>query len=128
LLLQLRILEAYYNDLATRESILSRALLENRAALLAVTSLPTDRESEMIAPIGGGIHMPVTYKPDKKIIVAVGAGVAVEKSKDETANFLDERIKELERALEQVVKQREETVRRINMIKNQLGQLSQQKG
>lgn len=93
-----------------------------------MTSLPTDRESEMIAPIGGGIHMPVTYKPDKKIIVAVGAGVAVEKSKDETANFLDERIKELERALEQVVKQREETVRRINMIKNQLGQLSQQKG
>lgn len=72
--------------------------------------------------------MPVTYKPDKKIIVAVGAGVAVEKSKDETAGFLNERIKELEKAVGQVAKQREETARRINLIRNQLSRLSRQKG
>ncbi len=127
LLVQLRILEAYYEDLVTRESLLSQALLENKAALTAVSSLPENHEMEIVVHIGGGLHIPVIFKPEKKLVVRLGAGIAIEKSKEDTVNFLSKRIEEIEKALQEVIAQRNETLKRISVIRDELNKLIKQK-
>ncbi len=120
MILQLRLLESYYNDLTARESILSQALLESKAALSAVSVLSDGEESEIVVPIGAGVFLPVTYSPEKKLLVRLGANVILEKGRDEASSFLNRRIEEIERALREVVAQKEETARRIEMLRSEL--------
>lgn len=124
MVLQLRLLESYYNDLTARESILSQALLESKAALSAVSVLSDKKESEVIVPIGAGLFLPATYNPEKKLLVRLGANVILEKNKDEASSFLSKRIEEIERALKEIVAQKEETAKRIEMLRSELEKTS----
>lgn len=126
MVLQLRLLESYYNDLTARESILSQALSESRAALSAISALPKERESEVVVPIGGGLFLPATYEPGKKLFVRLGANVILEKDKEEASSFLNKRIEEIEKALRDIITQKEETVRRIEMLRSELEKISKQ--
>lgn len=73
IVLDLRILEGYYNEVATRESLLARFLLELKGALDASKGLPQDGTSDLLIPVGGGVFVHATAPPPEKLIVSVGA-------------------------------------------------------
>jgi len=107
-------LEAYFNEINARESLLARAIIESKAALEAIRSFPSDKTSDLLVPIGGGIFLEVSAKPPDKLLVSIGADVMVEKTKDSTINFLEDRIKELENAVSNLEAQKAELIKRMD--------------
>jgi prefoldin alpha subunit len=131
LVLQARILEEYFTDLLTRENILTRLLIENKNSLTALESLDEVHDAELAVPIGGGVNLPVTLKASQKILINVSKDVAIEKTKAEAINYVNERTKEIEAAISNVLQQKEETSAKLQSIRKQLvqmGIISEQQG
>jgi prefoldin alpha subunit len=111
--MELRMLEGYFGEINTRESLLARAIVESRAALEAIRSFPSNETSDVLVPIGGGVFIEVSAKPPDKLLVSIGADVMIEKTKDGAVSFLEERIKELENAISNLEGQKAELAKRI---------------
>ena len=123
LVAELRVLESYYNEVDARETVLARAILENRAALEAVKSLPQTSLSEILVPIGGSVFIHAQAPPPDSLIVNVGADVAVEKTRDGTVTFLEERIQEMEKAVTTLETQKGDLGSKINSIRLEINSL-----
>jgi len=117
---QLKLLEDYYQDLLNRESILLRLYREDKASLASMTALKDAKSAELLVPIGGGTRLPVTFTGGGKVVVDVGAGVALEKSPEDAISFLNSRIKELEDTLGKVASQKREVADRLQFYQQQL--------
>jgi len=114
LAIELRMLEGYFNEINTRESLLARAVMESRAALEAIRSFPSNEVSDFLVPIGGGVFIEASAKPPDKLIVNIGANIMVEKTRDGTINSLEERTKEIESAISNLEVQKAELAKRID--------------
>lgn len=123
LALQTRLLEEYYSDLVNRESILTRLLVENKNSIAALEAIDETKDAELAIPIGGGANLPVTFKASQKVLLNVSVDVAIEKSKSEAIQYLLERVREINAALNTTLQQKQETERRINILREQLTQL-----
>jgi len=99
LVAELRILEGYLNEVNARESALANAMIERRAALEALRSLDEDNDSELLVPIGGRLFINSRASPPEKLVVSIGANVAVEKTREDANAFVDNRMKDLEKAI-----------------------------
>ena len=97
---QARVLEAHLNEIISREAAVSRLLEEAKLASSAVQEIQTETEVESYVPVGVGVHMKVSVPPVKKLLINIGAGVAVEKSREDTINYIESRLKEFENRIE----------------------------
>jgi len=61
--------------------------------------------------------------PIKKLLVNLGAGVAVEKSREDALNYVESRIKEYEVAARQLEAQRQELAMRMDQLQSQINQM-----
>lgn len=107
-------LEESLKEVDARESVVARAIIESRSALEAIKGFSSGDPSEILVPIGGGIFLEASAPPPDKLVINIGAGAVVEKTKEETVNFLEERIKELERVILIFESQKADLVNRIN--------------
>ena len=111
---ELKMLESYYNELNSRENMISKAIADNNTTLESIKALPEKSDSEMLIPIGAGILVRVnSYTPDK-FALSVGSNIVVERDKNGTINFLEERNKEIEKALTNIGTQKNELANKIN--------------
>jgi prefoldin alpha subunit len=74
-------------------------------------------------PVGIGVYVKTTVPPIKKLLVNLGAGVAVEKNREDTLNYVEARIKEYEVAARQLEAQRQEIAMRMDQIQAQVNQM-----
>src|SRR5919197_577797 len=123
---QSRILEAYMNDTITREATVTKLMEEARLAASAVQNITDESEVESLMPVGIGVYMRALVPPVKKLLVNVGAGVIVEKSREDTVNYIESRIKEFEVALRQLSSQKQQIEMRMEQIQKQVNQILQQ--
>jgi prefoldin alpha subunit len=123
---EIQTLEAYYNDILTRIQAASAGLSDFRAAIQAVDALMQSEKSELLIPIGGGLLLPVSDVEGKRLILSVGAGVAIEKNLDSAKAFLQAREKELERAATALEQQRREIGNRLESSRAVLQRLTGQ--
>ena len=63
--------------------------------------------------------------PNQKIVLNLGAGVAVEKDKDSAINYLEARIKEIEVALQDNTAKKQDAAASLEQGKAQINQLMQ---
>jgi prefoldin alpha subunit len=122
---ELRVLEAYFQEIEIRRQTASAALLDTRAASEALGAMSATSDNELLVPIGGGLLLPVNSGPVKKFVVNIGAGAAVEKSPDSAKIFLQSREKELEKAVTTLEQQRTEVSSRLEAGRAALQQISQ---
>ena len=54
LVMEMRLLEDTFNQLSSRQGLLERALIENRAALDALKGMSDSKPAEVLLQIGGG--------------------------------------------------------------------------
>ena len=101
LLYQMQMLEAYLGDLVQRESTLLSILREAVSAIVSIKSLKDNTSSDTLMPLGMGTFVKSQISSNEKIVLNIGAGVAVEKNPDSAINFLESRIKEIEVALQE---------------------------
>src|SRR5919201_2847522 len=123
---QSRILEAYMNDTITREAAVTKLIEEARLASSAVQNITDESEVESLMPVGIGVYMRALVPPIKKLLVNVGAGVIIEKSREDTVNYIESRIKEFEVALRQLSSQKQQIEMRMEQIQKQVNQMLQQ--
>jgi prefoldin alpha subunit len=77
-------------------------------------------------PVGIGVYIRASLPPVKKLLVNVGAGVTIEKSREDTINYVESRIKEFEIALRQLANQKQQLEMRMEQIQGQVNQMLQQ--
>jgi prefoldin alpha subunit len=123
---EIRTLEAYYNEIVSRMQAASNGLTEFRAAIQAVDALNQGQKNDLLIPIGGGLLLPASEVEAKRLILSVGAGVAIEKDLDSSKIFLQAREKELERAVNALEQQRKEIGSRLESGRAMLQQLTGQ--
>ena len=122
---QSRILEAYMNDNISREATVTRLLEEARLASNAIQNVPNDSEVESFMPVGIGVYIKALVPPVKKLLINIGADVTIEKSKEDSINYIESKIKEFEVALRQLVSQKEQISMRMEQIQRQVNQMLQ---
>ena len=122
---QSRILEAYMNDVMTRQVTVSKLMEEAHLASNTIQNITSESEVESLMPIGIGVYVKTTVPPIKKLLINMDAGVAVEKSREDALNYVETRIKEYEVAARQLEAQRQEIAMRINQLQSQINQMIQ---
>ena len=115
LVAEVRLLEAYYQEVTNRQQTVSGALLDTRAALETLDVLSKSEKSDLLVPVGAGTLIFATAEPLDKIIVSVGAGVAIEKSRESAKSFLQARRQDLEKANTSLEAQRKEIGSRLEV-------------
>jgi prefoldin alpha subunit len=123
---QSRILEAYMNETITRQATFTRLIEEARLSSSAIQSIIGESEVESLVPVGIGVYIRASLPPVKKMLVNVGAGVTIEKSREDTINYIESRIKEFEIALRQLANQKQQIEMRMEQIQGQVSQMLQQ--
>lgn len=120
---QSRVLEAYMNDIMTRQVTVTRLMEEARLASATIQNFPPESEVESLMPIGIGVYVKTNVPPTKKLLVNLGASVVVEKSRNDTLNYVEARIKEYEVATRQLEAQRQEMETRMEQMQAQINQM-----
>ncbi len=126
LMQQMQMLETYFTDLSQREGTLLSVLREAVSAIESIKSLRQKPNSDTLVPIGMGTYVQTKILSDNKIVLNIGAGIAVEKTYDSTINYLEARIKEIEIALQDTSAKKQEVVARLEHGKEQMNQLMQE--
>jgi prefoldin alpha subunit len=122
---QSRILEAYMNDIMTRQVTVSKLMEEAHLASNTIQNITSESDVESLIPIGIGVYVKTTVPPIKKLLINLDAGVAIEKSREDALNYVETRIKEYEVAARQLEAQRQEITMRINQLQSQINQMIQ---
>jgi prefoldin alpha subunit len=120
---QSRVLEAYMNDVMTRQVTVTRLMEEARLASTTIQNITSESEVESLMPMGIGVYVKTMVPPIKKLLVNLGAGVAVEKSREDALNYVEVRIKEYEVAARQLEAQRQEIAMRMDQLQSQINQM-----
>jgi len=123
---QSRILEAYMNDIVTKEATIVRLIEEARLAASALHNIVPETQTESLVPVGVGVYMKALIPPIDKLLVNVGAGVTIEKSKQDAINYIESRIKEFEVASRQLAGQKQQIEMRMAQIQEQIKHMLQQ--
>jgi len=98
LVVELRILEGTAEALQSRVNLVNAALTELRIASMTLEGLEKEKEdSQLFVPIGGGSYIKAKLESADKVIVGIGANLAVERTIKEAKENLGNRIAELEK-------------------------------
>ena len=125
LMQQMQMLETYFSDLSQREQTFIGILRETTAAIQSIKSLNEKSESETLVPIGMGTYVPTKISSTQKIVMNIGAGIAVEKDFPSAINYLEARIKEVEIALQDTAAKKQDASQRLEQGKAQVNQMMQ---
>lgn len=125
LMQQMQMLETYFSDLSQREGTFVSILREATAAIESIKSLGTQPDSDTLVPLGMGAYVPTKISSNNKIVVNIGAGVAVEKDFPAAINYFEARIKEIEIALQDTAAKKQDAANRLEQGRAQINQLMQ---
>ncbi|MCE2505403.1 MAG: prefoldin subunit alpha [Nitrosopumilaceae archaeon] len=125
LMQQMQMLETYFADLSQREGTFMSVFREATAAIESIKSLSQNPESDTLVPIGLGTYIPTKISSNSKIILNIGAGVAVEKDFASAINYLEARIKEIEIAIQDTAAKKQDAAQRLEQGKAQVNQMMQ---
>ncbi len=125
LMQQMQMLETYFSELSQREGTFLSVLREATAAIESIKSLSQKPESETLVPIGIGTYIPTKISSNSKIVLSIGAGVAVEKDFPSAINYLEAHIKEIEVALQDNAAKKQDAAARLEQGREQINQLMQ---
>ena len=123
LLQQMKQLEAYLTDIGNRENMAMNAIVESRAAVRATETLSKTGSEEILFPIGSGLLTKIGDK--SSFFVNIGAGVTIEKNEEEVKEFLNERIKDIEKSIEALNTQKQDMAQQYNSIRAALNIIAQ---
>jgi prefoldin alpha subunit len=125
LVVESRFLEEAVIELQSRINMTNAALAELRVSSMTLEGLEKEnKNTQLFVPIGGGSYVKARLETAKKVIVGIGADVAVEKSVKETKEELQTRIAELEKTKDSLGQQFNQVAEKIQENRRQLESIS----
>lgn len=103
-LMAYRSLENRLNSLANQQNIFASKIMEIQSTIESINEIKKQEKEansakDILFPLGSAAHVRGLVADKDKIIVEVGAGVALEKTADEAKEILEKRKKEIEDAM-----------------------------
>ena len=128
-LVQLRVYEGSARALQARLEIVNAALNEFSLASTTLEGIKTQKADEdALIPVGGGSYVRVRLSDISKIVMGVGAGVAIEKPIQDSINEIKERIADLDKARTSLQEQLNQALFRMEEGREKLGELVKKHG
>ncbi len=126
LMYQMQMYENYFVELNRKEESLISIIREAASAIQSIKEINEQPESSTLVPMGMGSFVKAKISSNEKLILNIGAGVAIEKDKDAAINFLESRLKEMEVALKDTAVQKQQVMTNLEMGKQEVNRLIQQ--
>ena len=123
LLYQMQMLEGYLSELSQKEATIVSVIREASSAIQSLKTIDNKTDNETLTPVGLGTFIKTKVVPNEKLILNIGAGIAVEKDKDSTINFLELRLKEMQVALQETSNQKQQISASLEQGKQQMEQM-----
>ncbi len=129
LLSEIRLLEGSARILQSRIDVLSAALSETLTAIQTLEGAKGKPEgTDLLLPVGSGSFIKSKISNPEVIMIAVGAGVIVEKTVDDSIKDLRLRSSDLERARANVTQQLGQIIGQAEDYRVRLNELVQKRG
>ena len=123
--LESRYLEETVNEIQSRINMTNSAITELRVSNMTLEGLETEnKDAQLFVPIGGGSYIKAKLETSNKVVVGIGADVAVEKTLKEAKEELETRIAELEKTREALVQQFSQVAERIQGNRAQIEEIT----
>ena len=120
LTVEMRLLEQTAETLQSRMNMINAAATDLAYAQMALDGLEKENEkSELLVPIGGTSYIRAKLDNPDKVIVGMGAGVSVEKTRTEAKEIIKKRLEDLEKTRTSVQQQFAQVADRINQDREQ---------
>lgn len=116
---ELRTLEAYYEGLRSRSSLLAAAIVELRQSISAAEAL-RERPTEVLASLGSGVYVKAGNVDTELFLVSIGTGIFLTMESIHARIFLEKRMREAERALVEINRQMEAVGAQIQSSRGEL--------
>ena len=123
LLYQMQMLEGYLSELSQKETTIVSVIREASSAIHSLKTIDNKTDNETLTPVGLGTFVKTKVVPNEKLILNIGAGIAVEKDKDSAINFLELRLKEMQVALQETSNQKQQISANLEQGKQQMEQM-----
>ena len=123
LLYQMQMMEGYLSELTQKEGTIMSIIREASSAIQSLKTIDTKTDNETLVPVGLGTFIKTKTVPNEKLILNIGAGIAVEKDKDSAINFLELRLKEMQVALQETSNQKQQISANLEHGKQQMEQM-----
>ncbi len=123
LLYQMQMLEGYFSELTQKEESIISVIREASSAIVSLKAIDDKTDSETLVPMGLGTFVKTKLIPNQKLILNVGAGIAIEKDQNYAINFLESRLKEMQVALQEIGGQKQQVSASLEQGKQQMNQL-----
>lgn len=124
---QAQMLEGYYAQLTRQAESLQHAIMETVSAIEAAKALGGGTEQQALLPVGMGTFVKAKVPSADRLVVNVGAGVALEKDFKYAMNYLEVRLKEMETSLQEAAARRQQTESQLEGARQHLDRMMQQK-
>ena len=125
LLYQMQMLESFFAELTQRENTLMNVLRDTKSAIDSLKEMNEKKEYNTLTPLGMGTFVKSKISSEDKIVLNVGAGVAMEKDRDSAINFLESRIKEIEVALQESMSQKQNIAAQLEAGKAEMNRMAE---
>ena len=123
LLYQMQMLEGYLSELSQKEATIVSVIREASSAIQSLKTIDNKTDNETLTPVGLGTFIKTKVVPNEKLILNIGAGIAIEKDKDSAINFLELRLKEMQVALRETSNQKQQISASLEQGKQQMEQM-----
>ena len=123
LLYQMQMMEGYLSELSQKEATIVSVIREASSAIQSLKTIDTKTDNETLVPVGLGTFIKTKVVPNEKLILNIGAGIAIEKDKDSAINFLELRLKEMQVALQETSNQKQQISASLEQGKQQMEQM-----
>ena len=123
LLYQMQMMEGYLSELSQKEATIVSVIREASSAIQSLKTIDNKMDNETLTPVGLGTFVKTKVVPNEKLILNIGAGIAVEKDKDSAINFLELRLKEMQVALQETSNQKQQISASLEQGKQQMEQM-----
>ena len=121
---EIRLLEGSIGVLQSRLDIVRAAINEVTLAYNTLDGMKKVQEGEAtLVPVGAGSYIRMQVADSKKLIMGIGAGVAVEKDVESSVEELKGRLQELEKARTSIQQQLDQTATRYQQDREALEDL-----
>ncbi|MGQ0771645.1 MAG: prefoldin subunit alpha [Nitrososphaerota archaeon] len=124
-LYQMQMLETFAANLDQKEAAIVGYLREAVGSIESIRGIMQNPQADSLVPIGIGTYVKANVSGDSKVLLDVGAGIAVEKDHNSAINHLETRIKELQVALNETSAQKHETMMRLEHLKQEMNNILQ---
>ena len=102
----LALIEQYKEQMSTldmQSQYVQSAIIDYNKAKITLENLKkTDKDKEILLPIGGSTFLNATLKNPSNVLFDIGAGVVAEKKTEDAIININKKIEELQKTLEQI--------------------------